>query len=179
MSTILPAEDHLSQARSSYSLGRYLESAGHYLQAENDFKDLGDEAMAAEMANNRSVALMLAGKPKEAFQACSGTDIIFSLHGDKKRQALALGNQASAAQSLGLKKQALALFQQSSGLLAELGDHETQVHVLKNISVLHFKMGQFASALVVMSAALEADPHPGIRERILKFLLGFIFPVKT
>jgi len=111
--------------------------------------------MAAEMANNRSVALLMAGKPQEALDAANKTNEIFSSCGDKKREAISLANQAAATQALGQKIQALEIYRQASTLLHETGNQDYRAYILKKISTLELQLGMPYEALA--NAAIAVD----------------------
>ena len=66
------------------------------LQAAQAYTSAKDELNTAEMMNNQSVALLQAGKAKEALQATEGTEDIFQKAGDIKRQGIAVSNRAAA-----------------------------------------------------------------------------------
>ena len=169
------AQQLVDQAKAAYEKGGYPQAADLYLQASEAFLLQGDNLMAAEMANNRSVTLLMGGNAQGAYDACLGTDTIFANAGDKKRQAIALGNLASATQKMGKTKEALALFQQSSELLKECGEQDYRVYILKNISTLQFRLGQRLEAITSMRVALELEKNPSPRERVLKQLFGLVF----
>jgi tetratricopeptide (TPR) repeat protein len=73
-----------------------------------------DELNAAEMKNNESVALLQAGKAKEALQATDGTEEVFQKAGDIKRQGIAVSNRAAALEGLKKWKEALAEYDRAA-----------------------------------------------------------------
>jgi len=60
------------------------------------------------MQNNISVCLQMLGDARGALSAAEGTDKVFAEAQDKKQQAMALGNQASAYEDLKEFDKALA-----------------------------------------------------------------------
>lgn len=164
-----------SRAEKAFHSGNYAESAALFQQAAARCLETGDEAKAAEYSNNRSVALLKSGDAQSALEAARGTDQVFLKAGDARRQALALGNQASALEALGKLDEALALFRQSADLLKQTGDKEARAYVLKSISALQVRTGHQLEALASMDAALENAPRLTLRERMLKKLLKIPF----
>ncbi|MFT3890376.1 MAG: hypothetical protein QM730_01975 [Anaerolineales bacterium] len=82
------------KAKQEYEKGNYSIAATMFSQAAQAYSAAKDELNAAEMKNNQSVALIQAGKAKEAFQATDGTEAIFQQAGDVKRQGVAVANRA-------------------------------------------------------------------------------------
>lgn len=155
----------------AYKTGQYLQAAEHYAEAERQFAATGDPLKAAEMANNRSVALLQAGRPEDALTAAHGTDAIFAQGSDTFRQALAIGNQAAALEALNRTDEALKQYWECSNLLKQIGEKEYRATVLKSISALQIRTGKQFEALASMDAALENQKKLSIMERFLKKLL--------
>jgi len=161
----------LKRAEESYHTGRFPEAAGLFEQAARQYSQDGDVLKAAEMANNRSVALLKAGDAKGALEAAGGTEQVFSQAGDVRRQALAIGNQAAALEALNQLNEALSRYQQSSTLLKQVGDEENRAAVLKSISALQIRTGHQLEALASMDAALSNQKKLSFQERFLKKLM--------
>ena len=62
------------EGKQEYGKGNYLAAADLFSQAAQAYTSAQDELNAAEMKNNQSVALLQAGKAKEALQATDGTE---------------------------------------------------------------------------------------------------------
>ena len=88
------------KGKQEYAKGNYVLAAQMFSQAAQAYAAGKDELNAAEMKNNQSVALLQAGKAKEALQVTDGTEQIFQQAGDLKRQGLAVGNRAAALEGL-------------------------------------------------------------------------------
>ncbi len=161
----------LKRAEGSYRAGRFSDAASCYAQAAGQYSAAGDVLKAAEMSNNRSVALLQAGDGKGALEASQGTEQVFAQAGDLRRQALALGNQAAALEALNQPEDALARYRQCADLLKQCGDEESRVPVLKSISALQLRTGHQLEALASMDAALNHQKKLGPQERFLKKLL--------
>jgi tetratricopeptide (TPR) repeat protein len=158
----------IDQAGKKFRAGQYLAAAELYQQAGAQLAHSGDEPMAAEMANNRSVGLLKAGDAQGALDACRGTEQIFARAGDLRRQGMAIGNQAAALEALEQLDEALALYWQSSDLLKQSGDQDTRAYLLQCISALLIRTGRQFEALATMNAALEHKEKLSVQERVLK-----------
>ena len=164
------------QAEKAYRAGKFTQAAELYRQAAENSAASDDALTAAELANNRSVALLRSGDAHGALLAALETDTIFEQAGDVRRQAFAIGNQAAAYEALGQNDKALACFQQSADLLKITGDSENRSSVLKSISALQVRSGSHLEALASMDAALQNQPKLSLKERFLKKLLHM--PIK-
>jgi len=162
----------VKQAEQAYRAGKYADAASLFEQAALAFSQSGDELKAAEMANNRSVALLQSGNGQGALDAATGTEQVFAQAGDLQRQALALGNQAAALEALNRLEDALARYRQSSELLKQIGDTENRAAVLKSISTLQIRTGHQVEALAAMEVALDNTKKLSLRERMLKKLIA-------
>ncbi len=169
--TVPSGQDLTSQGEKAYKAGQYAQAADHYAEAMRMFTAAGDHLKAAEMANNRSVALLQAGRPEEAFAAAEGTDAVFAQAGDTYRQALSIGNQAAALEALDRPEEALKHYWECSNLLKQIGEKEYRATVLKSISALQIRTGHQFEALASMDAALENQKKLSVQERFLKKLL--------
>lgn len=159
------------EARTAYERGAYESAAALYEAAARAYQAAGDGLQAAEMANNCSVAWLQAGEPAKALESAAGTDEVFATAGDIRRQAMALGNCASALEGLKRLDEAMAVYQKSADLLQQAGLGELRVYVMQAISKIQFRTGRQFEALASMQAGLEGLPHPSLKQRVLKRLL--------
>jgi tetratricopeptide (TPR) repeat protein len=162
-------------ARDAYSHGHYEEAAELYRSLASEYEKTGDSLSAAEMKNNRSVALLKTGHAHEALAEAQGTDQVFSDAGDIRRQALALGNQAAAQESLGKLDESARLYQQSANFLEKSGDKELYSIVMKSLSTVYLKQGKQMDTVIAMQASLAGDKKLSLREKIIKNFLKKIF----
>lgn len=160
------------EAKLAYEASNYQSAADMFLEASHLFEADHDTLMAAEMANNRSVALLQAGEAQAALDACLGTERVFSEAGDKLREGLALGNQAAAYKELGLKKESLRLFRLSASKLEETGDKENLAIVHKTIAALQMETGDNLGAMSAMLDALRTKEKLTMREKFLRWLFS-------
>ncbi len=171
MNDTLNAEQLAKEARKAYEEEEYEQAEMGFAAAQAAYQSNNDALMAAEMANNRSVALLKSGKAQAALEAAEDTDKLFEQTGDQRRQAMALGNQAAALDALKRKQEALERYQRSAEIFKQLGDLEMRAYVMQSISGIQLSQGKRVEALISMEAALENKPHLSLRERFLRWLL--------
>ena len=107
----------VDKAKQEYAKENYSAAAEMFLQAAKSYSATGDELNAAEMKNNQSVALLQAGKAKDALQATEGPEAIFQQAGDVKRQGVAVANRAAALEGMRKWKEALEEYERAASLL--------------------------------------------------------------
>ncbi len=167
--------EFIEKAKAAYEAEDFEDAAQWYERAASQYTQQSDPLNAAEMANNRSVSLLRGGNAQGAYQASLGTEKVFAQAGDLKRQAMALGNQAAALESLHKDDEAIALYTQSNQLLKQLNEGALRVYVLQNLSGLYLRQRHYMNAMATMEAALEIKPNLGLRERLLRKLLQIVF----
>jgi tetratricopeptide (TPR) repeat protein len=161
------------EGKRAFAAGRYAEAARLFEQAAHGFTLGRDGLNAAEQNNNRSVALLKDNQPGPALDAARDTDKIFESAGDAKRQAMALGNQATALEALKRYEEAIPLYERAAQLFDQTGEHEMRALVLKSAAAIRLKQGKINQAGMDMLGALGAVEKPNLLQRILKFLLRF------
>jgi tetratricopeptide (TPR) repeat protein len=159
-------------AKKSYQAGKFTTASDLFLQAQKDYQAAGDKLMAAEMGNNRSVALLQAGDAQSSFDACKGTHTVFAKAGDTLREGFALGNQAAALKELGQKKESLKLYRLSAARLEKAGDKENLAIVHKTIASLEMEEGDKFGAMSAMLDALRAKEKLTLREKFMRKLFA-------
>ena len=164
------------QGKDEYAKGNHAAAAGFFLQAAQAYKVAQDELNAAEMMNNQSVALLQAGKAKEALEATDGTEEIFEKAGDIKRQGIAVGNRAAALEGLKKVDDALAEYERAASLLEEAGEGDMHSVVRKAAANLNLKRGRITAAQMDVYDSMRLVEKPNLTQRIMKFLkkIGFI-----
>jgi len=168
------AEQIEKQAAVLYKNRAYLQAAELFYKAAEGYQAEQKTGRAAEMHNNRSVALLQAGDAAGSLQAAAGTEKVFALEGDNRRQAMALGNQAAALEELGKPQAALDYYQQAASLLGSEGESEMRSIILKRISSLKLRSGKTLESLAVMDTALTIEKPANPKEKLLRRLLNFI-----
>jgi len=158
-----------------YEQGNYGAAANLYSQAAQAYATAQDELSAAEMKNNQSVALLQAGKAKDALQATEGTEKIFENAGDLRRQGIAVGNRAAALEGLKKWKEALAEYDRAAALLEQAGAGDMHSVVRKAAANLNLKRGRLADSQMDVYDSLRLVEKPTLTQRIMKFLIRIGF----
>ena len=166
----------VEQGKQEYAKGNHATAADLFAQAAQVYADAQDELNAAEMKNNQSVALLQAGKAKEALDATDGTEEVFQKAGDLKRQGIAVGNRAAALEGLKKVDEALAEYERAASLLERAGEGDMHSIVRKAAANLNLKRGRVTAAQMDVYDSLRLVEKPSFTQRILKFLrrIGFI-----
>jgi len=160
------------RAKKAYDQQAYQEAAEAYQSAQESYQARGEALDAAEMANNRSVALLQAGEAQAALEAVEDTPAIFAAGRDIRRQAMALGNQATAHAALGQKSEAEPLFRESAQLFESIGEKEMRLSVLSSLSRLQVGSGRYLEAVATMENRLVEVDRPNFAQRIARKILS-------
>lgn len=159
------------EGEAAYRRGEAAAAERLFLAAAEAYHSAGQADMALEMQNNRSVALLDAGQAAQALELAAMCAAEFGQLGDRRRQALALGNQAAALEALNRLEEAESLYQQAADWLKQQGDDQTRLYVMQAISKLQFRRGQQLQALATMQAGVEGLKKPSLKQKLLKRLL--------
>ena len=157
--------------KKEYGKGSYQTAAGLFSQAAQAYASVQDELNAAEMKNNESVALLQAGKAKEALQATDGTEAVFQKAGDLKRQGIAVGNRAAALEGLKKWNEALAEYDRAAALFEEAGEGDMHSTVRKAAASIHLKRGRVGDSQMDVLDSLRLVEKPTLSQRLMKFLM--------
>ena len=171
MNKHLTAEQLAKEGKDLYEQEEYHEAAERFKQASIAYADGEDQVTAAEMDNNRSVSLLQAGEFQPALDAVGESDFIFESAGDVRRQAMAIGNRASALAKLGKKKEAQESFWEAARLLGDINESDLRASVLQSISKLQMSEGRFMEAISSMESGLENTQKLSLTKKLLKKLL--------
>ena len=171
--TLEPAQI-ADQGKQAFESKNFIEAAELFRRAAEGFTADNSALMAAEMMNNMSVALLQAGRAKEALNAALGTDQVFADAKDIKRQGMAVGNQAAALEGLNRYDEAIAAFERSAELFAQAGEGDLRSMVMKSAAAIKLKTGKITDSAFKMMGSLDVKENPSFFERILKFFLRFI-----
>lgn len=163
--------DLVKKGNTAYKRGDYLISSKSYREAAEAFQADGDELLAAEMLNNCSVAYLQAGEAQLALEAVEGTSDIFAAVGDLHRQALSIGNRASALEELERFEEAEQAYRDSAKILKEIGKLDDRLHVLQSLSAMQLQMGRRLEAYASMYAGIISIERPNPKQRLLKALM--------
>ncbi len=175
MSETLAPEDLSESGKAAFEAGEFQRAAELFQAAADGFRQAGQLIDSAEMNNNLSVALLHAGEAEAALQAVDGTPEFFGREGDRRRQAMAFGNQGAALAALDRPDEAEAAYQESAALLRDLGEDELHASVMRAVSELQLKGGRHLEAVASMQTGLDGIKKPKLQQRMLRRLLKMPF----
>lgn len=164
-----------NKGKREYEKENYRAAADLFLRAAQAYADARDEINAAEMKNNESVALLRAGKAKEALQATEGTEEVFQTAGDIKRQGIAVSNRAAALEGLRQWDAALAEYDRAASLFEQAGEGDMHSIVRKAAANINLKHGRFVDSQMDVYDSLRLVKKPTLVQRIMKFLVRMGF----
>lgn len=163
------------QGKKEYEQENYLAAANLFSNAAQAYTLMKDELNAAEMKNNQSVALLQAGKAKEALQATEGTEEIFQNASDIKRQGIAVSNRAAALEGMKKWQEALAEYNRAASLFEQVGEGDMHSIVRKAAANLNLKRGRITDSQMDVFDSLRLVEKPTLLQRIMKFLVRMGF----
>ena len=159
------------QGKKEYEQENYLAAADLFLQAAQTYASAKDKLNAAEMKNNQSVALLQAGKAKEALQATDGTEEIFQKAGDIKRQGIAVSNRAAALEGLKKWNEALSEYDRAASLFEQIDEGDMHSVVRKAAANINLKRGRIVDSQMDVYDSLRLVEKPSLTQRFMKFLM--------
>ncbi len=171
MEQTLSPKQLVAEAKRAYEQEEYLEAAKAFQAAEVAYMSNNDELQAAEMANNRSVALLQEGDAQAALEAVGKTAEYFAAIGDQRRQALAFGNEAAALAALDRPEEAESIYWECAKILKEINETELRTSVMTAISRLQMRSGRHMEAVASMQTGLDEIEKPSLSQKLLKKLL--------
>lgn len=173
MNNIPLSQSLVDQANAAYRSGEYVNAARSFEEAARSYAGAGDVLMAAEMQNNRSVALLRGKDPQAAFEASQGTEKVFAGAGDLRREGMALANQASALQVLKRYGEAIDLYKRSADALQKADQGNLRMEVMQLLSILYFRRFKFYDAILSLQSGLTGARNLTPRQRFMKKILFF------
>lgn len=164
------------RGKEEYQKAGYAAAAKLFLEAAQAYDSANDPLNAAEMKNNQSVALLQAGKAREALQATEGTEEIFAKANDLKRQGIAVGNRAAALEGLKQWADALTEYDRAASLFEQAGEGDMHSLVRKSAANINIKRGHIHDTQMDIYDSLRLVEKPTLTQRVMKFLmrLGFV-----
>lgn len=163
------------EAKAAYQTGDFSSAIHSFDKARMAAQAAGDEPLAAEMANNLSVAYLQNKQPHEALEAASGTDLVFEAAGEIAKQGMALGNIGTALEELRQLDQAAEHYQRAIELLSQAGETEYRSMVQKSLAAIKIRQGDHLGGIISMQQSYDGQKKLTPRERWLKQLLKLPF----
>jgi tetratricopeptide (TPR) repeat protein len=167
----LSPQEIVDQAKQTYQAGDYLQAAQEFTEAASAYSNTGDSLMSAEMKNNQSVALLLAGEAQAALDAVEGTEKIFADSEDFRRQGMALANQAYALQALKRVKNAIEYYNRAGVALEKANEGDLRAEVMQQLTMLHLRRFKLYDAIIALQSGLAGVKNPDLKQRWMKKIL--------
>ena len=158
--------------QAQYAKEDFAGAAQTFQAARQGYLALNDDLMAAEMANNASVAFLADEAAEQALAVLEGVESIFEQAGDLKRHGMTLGNRGAALEALGRVPEAEQAYLQSAQLLQQAGEDQLRANVMHSLSAMQLNAGRQLQALVSMQQGLEGIKRPTPKQTFLKKLLN-------
>ena len=158
------------EGQQAFREGRLEEAVEAFAAAERLYLEAGERSRAAQMANNRCVALLQAGKPRLALEAVQGTAEVFAAAGEPRLHAQALGNLAAALEATGSVGDAEPRYREALALFEQVGDEDSRHHTLRALSRLQLNRGRPLEAALTMQDALGAGRPRSLKARFSRWL---------
>ena len=159
------------QGRQEYEKGNFVSAADLFSQAAQAYENAKDALNSAEMKNNQSVALLQAGKAREALQVTDGTEGVFQKAGDLKRQGIAVGNRAAALEGLKKWDEALAEYDRAASIFEQAGEGDMHSVVRKAMAGLNLKLGRVTASQLDAYDSARLVKKPSFAQRMMKFMM--------
>ncbi len=175
MGEAVTVEKLAKDGKSCYQRGEYLEAAKLFEAARQAYLAKKDTLGAGEMANNASVAFLLAENAELALAALEGIAEIFAQAGDLRRQGMTLGNMAAALEALDRDNEAAEVYLKSANILGQTGEDQLRANVMQSLSMLQFKNGRQLQALASFKDGLDGVKKPTPKQTFLKKLIRIPF----
>lgn len=176
-SEVTGAEKLAKEGKAEYKRSNYLAAANAFEASRSAYEAAEQILLAAEMANNASVAFLQADEAQAALNAVAGTEETFAQAGDRAKQGMAMGNRAAALEALDRLSEAEQDYELAADLLKEAGEDDLHANIMQSLSALQLRMGRQLEALATMQAGLEGVKKPSPRQRMLKRLLNVPFEI--
>ncbi len=171
MANQLSPQEIADQAKQAYQAGDYLPAAQAYSRAALAYVSAGDALMSAEMKNNQSVALLLAGEAQAALEAVEGTEEVFFVSEDFRRQGMALANQAAALQALKRRNEAIEYYKRAGIALEKADGGDLRADVMQQLSMLYLRRFKLYDAIITLQSGLAGVKNPNQKQRLMKKIL--------
>ena len=155
-----------------YGEGQYEASAACFEEARALFAAVGDIRGQGETLNNLGVISLQAECWEEARERFEEAGRLFESLADIGGRAQTLGNLGELARRLGRREEAVEYLKEAADLLREVDEgEEERAKTLELISRVRLEEGRWLEALYFYDLRLGCFSHPGLKERLLHWLV--------
>ena len=158
-----------------FRFGEYEEAAQLFQEAQSVCQQLGDQKGEAEMLNNLGAVRTQEERYNEAAEAFQQARSLFESLEDKDGLAQTLGNLGTMYRYQGDNDTAVEHLKRAIDLFHEEGDRGKEAATLSLISRIRLGQMRWLEALHFYDLSLACVEPPGIKERVLRWLLQIPF----
>jgi tetratricopeptide (TPR) repeat protein len=146
--------------------------------AEKAFAATGNGHGRAEMLNNIGVIYRMQRRYVDAQGVLETAVALFAAAGDSVRQGMTLGNIGDLLAAQKKREEAARAYSDAAELFARANAPVGQSRVLRALSLLRLRQGQFLAAMVHMEQSLRVKPRRGplgwLFLQMLRLALGIL-----
>jgi tetratricopeptide (TPR) repeat protein len=162
----------------TFSRNSYKAALEQFAIAEKAFAATGNGHGRAEMLNNIGVIYRMQRRYVDAQGVLETAVALFAAAGDPVRQAMTLGNIGDLLAVQKKREEAARAYSDAAELFAGANAPVGQSRVLRALSLLRLRQGQFLAAMVHMEQSLRVKPRRGplgwLFLQMLRLALGIL-----
>lgn len=168
-----------AEGMQQFRRGAHDQALATFEAAAAAFAAQNDELGQAEMLNNVGVIHRVRRNYAAAHAALGKAMALFAQRGDTQRQAAALGNIGDVFAAEGDRETAVRCYSDAAELFAGAGDRQKQGQMLRALSLLRLRQGQWLAAMRLMEESLSVRPRMGPGGWLFRSLLRFALRLLT
>jgi tetratricopeptide (TPR) repeat protein len=171
---MLDPESMHAQALDLYRGGSPKESIEPLEKARAAFLERGEQAKAADVANDLGVVYYLLGRNDQARRILEEAQSIFVQEHDVLGQAKTTGNLAQLMNRQGDKQGAEKNYEQAAELFHQAGERRSEYDTYRALSQMHLQRGRWLEALAAFDRGLAAKGGSGALRAFLQIPLRLL-----
>lgn len=157
-----------------FQQGKRREALTTFEQAAAGFAAQDDVGNQAEMLNNMGVVLRVLGDVETAVTTLTQAADLFQQIGDASRHDQTLGNLGDIFAGQKKYTEAARHYSNAAAQFAQSNEKEKQAQVLRALSLMELRRGQWVAAIMRMEESLQARPRLSIPQHLFKWLIRFV-----
>jgi len=172
---VTPNPDQLKEeGLQQFRRGNYDAALGVFETAVSLYTSANNLSGQAEMLNNIGVIHRMQRNYDAAINALTQAEVLFGQIGDAEQQGMTLGNLGDLYAVQKKQTEAARSYSNASELLARAGARDKQSQVLRALSLMRLRHGQWLQAMIHMEESLSVRPRVGLGGWIFRGLLRFM-----
>jgi tetratricopeptide (TPR) repeat protein len=173
MSNSLSPQELKDKGMHLFQQGDHTQALAVFEQAAAAFAAQEDVGNQAEMLNNMGVIQRVQGKLDTAVTTLTQAADLFAQIGDTSRQAQTWGNLGDLYAQQKAHTEAARSYSNAAAQFAQSNEKEKQAQVLRALSLMELRRGQWLAAIMRMEESLMARPRLSVPQHLFKWLLRF------